>query len=128
MSGPSPAPSFQQTPYYQQPQPPYQFPPHQQHMAYGPAPTYGPTPTSSYGYVNPYPIHMQQQQTYYNASSQVAQSQNVLHFDKRAQIRTTKGGAISVPPPPPGIAPSPAQLAAMSGQQVLIKQKKPTFF
>ncbi|XP_073827467.1 uncharacterized protein [Musca autumnalis] len=111
--------SHSQAQYYQQP------PTHQQFPIYQP----------NAGYVNPYPAHIQQHQNYYNTAApppthvnQMSPSHNVLHFDKRAEIRTTANGAVTVPPPPPGIAPTPAQLAAMSGQPVMIKKKKNSFF
>ncbi|XP_075153709.1 uncharacterized protein LOC142227189 [Haematobia irritans] len=128
-----------QPPHYQQPQPThqsYQYPAmpthHQQPLTYGPPPV----PVYSGGYVNPYPVHMQQHQMYYSntgASSSSRKPQNpiannVLEFDKRAEIKTNAQGAILVPPPPPGCVPTPAQLAAMSGQQVVVKHKKKSFF
>uniref|UniRef100_A0A1I8MKJ4 DAZ-associated protein 2 n=1 Tax=Musca domestica TaxID=7370 RepID=A0A1I8MKJ4_MUSDO len=126
----STAPStYAQSQCYQQPtQQPYQFPT-QQTMTY--APSAG--PSSSYGYVNPYPAHIQQHQNYYNTGaianvSHMSPSHNVLEFHKRAELRTTANGAITVPPPPPGCAPTPAQLAAMSAQPVMIKKKKNSFF
>uniref|UniRef100_A0A1I8PKD0 DAZ-associated protein 2 n=1 Tax=Stomoxys calcitrans TaxID=35570 RepID=A0A1I8PKD0_STOCA len=132
MSAATPAQRFP-APYYQQPtaapQQPYQYQfPTQQPMSYAsPLP-----PTAAHGgYVNPYPVHMQQHQMYYNAaasSNAMQQSSNVLEFHKRADIRTNAKGAIHVPPPPPGCAPTPGQLAAMTGQQVMVKQKKKSFF
>ncbi|KAH8394236.1 hypothetical protein KR215_009575, partial [Drosophila sulfurigaster] len=52
----------------------------------------------------------------------------VLQMDSRAELRTTAAGAVVVPPPPPGCLPTPAQLAAMQGQQVVVQQKKRSFF
>ncbi|XP_061399387.1 DAZ-associated protein 2 [Musca vetustissima] len=129
----APASTYQPAQYYQPQQQPYQFP-SQQAMTYAPPTASG--PSSSYGYVNPYPAHMQQHQNYYNATpppttnvvGRMSPSHNVLEFHKRAEIRTTATGAITVPPPPPGCAPTPAQLAAMSGQPVMIKKKKNSFF
>lgn len=86
------------------------------------------------GYANPYQTHMHQQQIYYNTSA-VASPQflrnspeNVLLFAKEAKIRKTATGAISVPPPPPGCAPTSAQLKAMCGQPVIVKKQKKSFF
>ncbi|XP_055844500.1 DAZ-associated protein 2-like [Episyrphus balteatus] len=42
--------------------------------------------------------------------------------------RFTGQGAISIPPPPPGCAPTPEQLAALQGQPVILKKKKNSFF
>ncbi|KAL9928199.1 uncharacterized protein ACN427_004652 [Glossina fuscipes fuscipes] len=102
-------------------------------------------PGTSYGYVNPYQVHVQQQQRHYNPMSTSFQSactqptqpspsnaqdknRNVLLLAKGAKLRTAPNGAISIPPPPPGCTPSAAQLAAMKGQPVLVKKQKGSFF
>ncbi|KNC31200.1 hypothetical protein FF38_14295 [Lucilia cuprina] len=105
---------------------------YQQQQAFLPPAAY-PAP-SSYGYANPYQTHIQQQQSFYNSVNAASQSavnkgaENVLYLAKGAKIRTTATGAISIPPPPPGCAPTPGQLAAMSGQPVMIKKEKKSFF
>ncbi|EDV33282.2 uncharacterized protein Dana_GF21531 [Drosophila ananassae] len=53
-----------------------------------------------------------------------ASGSHVLHLDSRAEV----GRTINIPPPPPGCLPTPAQWAAMQGQQVAVKQKKRSFF
>ncbi|XP_055912864.1 DAZ-associated protein 2 [Eupeodes corollae] len=45
-----------------------------------------------------------------------------------AGARFTGQGQISIPPPPPGCAPTPEQLAALQGQPVILKKKKNSFF
>ncbi|XP_037959589.1 DAZ-associated protein 2 isoform X2 [Teleopsis dalmanni] len=83
------------------------------------------------GYVNPYQTHMQQHQHYYHQpmpmSHETAETK-VITLAKGAEVRHTVTGAISIPPPPPGYAATPAQLAAMNGQPVVVKKKKNTFF
>ncbi|KAK3871206.1 hypothetical protein Pcinc_023631 [Petrolisthes cinctipes] len=79
-------------------------------------------------------LYMQQLQGYYPAqaampaASPYQPGQNVLvmngydsgaRFDGLAQP--------SIPPPPPGVAPNAAQLAAASGAQVGVSQKKSSF-
>ncbi|XP_065355842.1 protein shank [Calliphora vicina] len=105
--------------------------PYQQQQAFLPPPG----PSSSYGYANPYQTHIQQQQIFYNTANPSPQSgmpqttaENVLYLAKGAKVRTTATGAISIPPPPPGCAPTPGQMAAMSGQPVMIKKEKKSFF
>ncbi|XP_037821614.1 LOW QUALITY PROTEIN: uncharacterized protein LOC119610464 [Lucilia sericata] len=107
---------------------------YQQQQAFLPPAAY-PTPgPSSCGYANPYQRHIQQQQSFYNSINVTPQStipngaNNVLYLAKGAKVRTTATGAISIPPPPPGCAPTPGQLAAMSGQPVMIKKEKKSFF
>ena len=116
--------------------------PYQQQQAFQPLPHQMPTQTmpfhaagasTSYGYANPYQAHIQQQQSYLNMTPPVApvhhkSAENVLYIAKGAKVRTTATGAISIPPPPPGCAPTPGQLAAMSGQPVMIKKQKKSFF
>ncbi|XP_011198985.2 uncharacterized protein LOC105223076 [Bactrocera dorsalis] len=53
---------------------------------------------------------------------------HVLSLAPGAKIRTTATGAVSIPPPPPGCAPTAAQYAAMQGQPVLLKKTKRSFF
>lgn len=47
-------------------------------------------------------------------------------YDAGARFGKT-GGSGTIPPPPPGIAPNPAQMAAMQGQQVVMTKKKNNF-
>ena len=47
-------------------------------------------------------------------------------FDSGA--RFNKNGPITVPPPPPGYMPTPAQAAAMNGQSVHVQKEKNGFF
>jgi len=44
-----------------------------------------------------------------------------------AGARFSANSPASIPPPPPGVAPNAAQLAAMQGQQVVMNQKKGGF-
>ncbi|CAD7000358.1 extensin [Ceratitis capitata] len=53
---------------------------------------------------------------------------HVLSLAPGAKIRTTSAGAVSIPPPPPGCAPTAAQYALMQGQPVLVKKTKRSFF
>uniref|UniRef100_A0A0K8UW77 DAZ-associated protein 2 n=1 Tax=Bactrocera latifrons TaxID=174628 RepID=A0A0K8UW77_BACLA len=53
---------------------------------------------------------------------------HVLSLAPGAKIRTTAAGAVSIPPPPPGCAPTAAQYAAMQGQPVVLKKTKRSFF
>lgn len=53
---------------------------------------------------------------------------HVLSLAPGAKIRTTGAGAVSIPPPPPGCAPTAAQYAAMQGQPVVLKKTKRSFF
>lgn len=111
-------------PYQQQ----QSFPPHPHQMSFC-----SNGPSTSFGYANPYQAHVQQQQNCLNMTPSIAavqstSTENVLHLAKGAKVRTTATGAISIPPPPPGCAPTPGQLAAMSGQPVMIKKKKKSFF
>lgn len=115
---------------YAYPSPTY----YQQQQSYF-GPYTAPTPShASYGYANPYQTHIQQQQNFYNSVptmppvGNAKTAENVLYLAKGAKVRTTASGAISIPPPPPGCAPTPAQLAAMSGQPVMIKKQKKSFF
>lgn len=62
------------------------------------------------------------------STSAGAAASHVLNVDARAEIRTTASGAVVIPPPPPGCLPTPAQLAAMQGQPVVVQQKKRSFF
>lgn len=48
-------------------------------------------------------------------------------FDSGARFGPGSGQAI-IPPPPPGYAPNPAQIAAMQGQPVIMDKKKNNFF
>jgi len=57
----------------------------------------------------------------------VSTAKPVLTLARGATVQTVNG-AISIPPPPPGVAPTPAQLAAMNGEPVLVKQQKRGFF
>uniref|UniRef100_A0A1L8DBY1 DAZ-associated protein 2 n=1 Tax=Nyssomyia neivai TaxID=330878 RepID=A0A1L8DBY1_9DIPT len=52
----------------------------------------------------------------------------VALFDPGARYGGQGGSAYSVPPPPPGYAPSAAQLAAMQGQPVQVQKPKNNFF
>lgn len=104
--------------------------PYQQQQVFQPPP---PLAQQTYGYANPYQTHMQQQQIFYNTATPstvntTSTPGNVLYLAKGAKVRTTATGGISIPPPPPGCAATPAQLAAMSGQQVMIKKQKKSFF
>ncbi|XP_017095597.2 DAZ-associated protein 2 [Drosophila bipectinata] len=95
----------------------------------GPAP---PTHNQYYGMIS----HHQQQPTLngmaygagYGPSTSAAAGTSgpplVLNLDSRAEV----GKTIVIPPPPPGYLPTPAQWAAMQGQQVAVKQKKRSFF
>merc|ERR1712130_280408 len=47
-----------------------------------------------------------------------------VHGQFDAGARFTARSPPSIPPPPPGVAPTPAQLAAMRGQQVVMGQKE----
>ncbi|XP_028654368.1 DAZ-associated protein 2 [Erpetoichthys calabaricus] len=47
-------------------------------------------------------------------------------YDAGARFGT--GSTMSVPPPPPGVLPSAAQLAAMQGANVVMTQRKGNFF
>ncbi|GAB0099883.1 hypothetical protein DMENIID0001_157750 [Sergentomyia squamirostris] len=49
-------------------------------------------------------------------------------FDPGARFSAQGGGSFSVPPPPPGYAPTAAQLAAMQGQPVQVQKPKNNFF
>ncbi|KAM7351956.1 uncharacterized protein ACRADG_004650 [Cochliomyia hominivorax] len=104
--------------------------PYQQQQAFVPPPPVN----QSYGYSNPYQTHIQQQQSFYNmslpqiTSTSNSSAVNTLYLAKGAKVRTTATGAISIPPPPPGCVPTPAQMAAMSGQQVVVKKQKKSFF
>ncbi|EDW77622.1 uncharacterized protein Dwil_GK24599 [Drosophila willistoni] len=118
---------------------------HQQAPAPHPAATAN-NPNQYYGmiYHNPQvPVHVQMQGGYNSptvmhhgvgyglagpSTSAGAAASRVLQLDPRAEIRTTSTGAVSVPPPPPGCLPTPAQLAAMQGQPVTVKQNKRSFF
>lgn len=62
------------------------------------------------------------------STSAGAAASRVLEVDSRAELRTTSTGAVVIPPPPPGCLPTPAQLAAMQGQPVVLQQKKRSFF
>ncbi|XP_034472470.1 DAZ-associated protein 2 [Drosophila innubila] len=62
------------------------------------------------------------------STSSGAAASRVLNVDSRAELRTTSSGAVLIPPPPPGCLPTPAQLAAMQGQPVVLQQKKRSFF
>lgn len=119
-------------PYQQQQQPQNQQPKQFPLQSQLPMNNSGAAPATLCGYTNPYQAHVLQQQIYYNTASavpqQMAPAHNVLQFDKRAKIITTASGAISVPPPPPGCAPTPGQMAAMTGQPVMVKKDKKRFF
>lgn len=47
-----------------------------------------------------------------------------VHAQFDAGARFTARCPPSIPPPPPGVAPTPAQLAAMQGRQVVMGQKE----
>lgn len=47
-------------------------------------------------------------------------------FDPGA--RFTAANPPTIPPPPPGVAPNPAQLAQMQGQNVVVTQRQAGFF
>ncbi|XP_059620245.1 DAZ-associated protein 2-like [Phlebotomus argentipes] len=55
-----------------------------------------------------------------------AQQPQVALFDPGARFGAQ--GSFSVPPPPPGYAPSAAQMAAMQGQPVQVQKPKNNFF
>ncbi|KAH8287917.1 hypothetical protein KR018_011498 [Drosophila ironensis] len=62
------------------------------------------------------------------STSAGAAASRVLQLDPRAEVTRAANGSVVVPPPPPGCLPTPAQWAAMQGQQVVLKQKKRSFF
>ncbi|KAH8377176.1 hypothetical protein KR093_003880, partial [Drosophila rubida] len=64
----------------------------------------------------------------YAPSTSTGVAPQVLQVDSRAELRMSPSGSVVVPPPPPGCMPTPAQLAAMQGQSVVIQQKKRSFF
>lgn len=49
-------------------------------------------------------------------------------FDESARFKGKGGGSLSIPPPAPGYAATPAQIAAMQGRQVMTEKKKNDFF
>ena len=70
-------------------------------------------------YNNAYPGQPQYQPQY--------QPQPVVLGQFDAGARFSAQAPASVPPPPPGVMPTPAQMAAMSGQQVVMGQKEGGF-
>jgi len=54
-------------------------------------------------------------------------AQGPVHATYDAGARFSANSPASIPPPPPGVAPNAAQLAAMQGQQVVMNQKKGGF-
>ncbi|XP_053958760.1 uncharacterized protein LOC128863564 [Anastrepha ludens] len=59
---------------------------------------------------------------------QTRNESHILSLAPGAKVRTTPTGAVSIPPPPPGCAPTAAQYAAMQGQPVVLKKTKRSFF
>ena len=55
------------------------------------------------------------------------QPQPVVQGQFDAGARFSAQAPASIPPPPPGVMPTPAQMAAMSGQQVIMGQKEGGF-
>ncbi|XP_067624556.1 DAZ-associated protein 2 isoform X2 [Eurosta solidaginis] len=60
-------------------------------------------------------------------NTRLTKETHVLSLAPGAKIRTPTG-AVSIPPPPPGYAPTAAQYAAMQGQPVVLKKTKRSFF
>lgn len=111
----------------------------QQHMQAGPPPGYG-APQYPTGYYPPppyqQPINMQHQHQgmYIESSGPIPVIQlsplseyfllfiwfyvQIATYDAGARFGGKGGGSISIPPPPPGYAPTAAQLASMNGQTV----------
>ncbi|XP_030383358.1 DAZ-associated protein 2 [Scaptodrosophila lebanonensis] len=81
-----------------------------------------------YGMTHHQQLPAQVQRQPHNAIPTGASASHVLTLDARAEMRTTANGAVVIPPPPPGCLPTPAQLAAMQGEPVVLKQKKRSFF
>ena len=70
--------------------------------------------------------YAQQYMTQYN-NAYPGQPQPVVQGQFDAGARFSAQAPASIPPPPPGVMPTPAQMAAMSGQQVVMGQKEGGF-
>ncbi|XP_036328391.1 DAZ-associated protein 2 [Rhagoletis pomonella] len=91
------------------------------------------TPNYSAHYAAPPPQYYQHHYVTATApatfnTTQAVKEPHVLSLAAGAKIRTTATGAVSIPPPPPGYAPTAAQYAAMQGQPVVLKKTKRSFF
>lgn len=143
-----PPPSYEESQKNIYPQhPPPAYPQGSQFGGYPSAPSYAPGPSAGgapympyYNQAQGFPVnnaHMhnfqqttQQRQfgvVYSNMQPQNS-GQPSVEFDSGARFKGKGAGSISVPPPPPGYLPTPAQLAAMQGQPVMLKKKKNSFF
>lgn len=67
---------------------------------------------------------MPQQQISNGMASMNINQYPTVTFDAGARFT----GQVNIPPPPPGCAPTPEQMAALQGQPVILKKKKNSFF
>lgn len=110
------------------------YPPNASYQPYAGAPPAGPPPAySPPGYIQPannYPAYPAAQ-AYPTQHPQYPPGQPLPPaatgtYD--AAARFGAGASYNIPPPPPGVVPNAAQMAQMRGQNVLMNQKKSTFW
>nr|XP_006818147.1 PREDICTED: calcium-binding protein P-like isoform X2 [Saccoglossus kowalevskii] len=98
--------------------------PQQQQPAGGfpqePPPPYTPPQQQQYGQMGGYPHQQPYQQQPYPAPNSTVVVPNA--FDAGARFGV--GSSVNIPPPPPGVAPNAAQIAAMRGDRVVAGKKK----
>jgi len=67
------------------------------------------------------------EQAAHHGQTYTAGAGSVVHATFDAGARFDQNAPASLPPPPPGVPPTPAQLAALHGGTVVMTQKKETF-
>ena len=97
---------------------------------YQPPPPYSSTPHNSLVTGTSQPQVQQYNQQYMSQyhGQYPATNTGPVHAQFDAGARFSAVAPPSIPPPPPGVAPNPAQLAAMKGQHVVMSQKEGGFF